>query len=140
MASVPPVDETSPPEPRPSNAGQRPEAWDPPALPELQAPPPAPVREARGRGGSLWDEGLSLLYNRFILAGLGTVAVLLLIAIVLVVVGSGDATAPGNLVVPEPTVDDGTPVVRGGGLAGRARITLTVRNGPGLTYSILGTL
>lgn len=87
-----------------------------------------------------WADWHAVLRNRFILGGLGSLVVLLLVAIVLFAVGGGDNNDT-SAVAPRPTRDGGatTPVL-GPGLPAQLRTTATMRNGPGPTYAILGTI
>jgi uncharacterized protein YraI len=86
----------------------------------------------------------AILQNRFILGGLGIVAVLLLTAIVLVAIGHGDDVSGGggSNVAEPPGEDDGdeTPSRPPAGLVGRAITTASYRNGPDTTFVILGTI
>lgn len=126
----------------------------PPALQDaIEAPPPPPELEALKRLTRLaapsplrspvaWSSGeglVALLNNRFILGGLGVVAVLLLTTIVLVAIGQGD-NAGGNAANVVAPVGDKTSSRPIGGLAGTTRTTVGYRNGPGPAYVILGTI
>jgi uncharacterized protein YraI len=106
---------------------------DPPLLhPSGKASASAPATEG-------WADWQAVLRNRFILAGLGLLVVLLLVAIVLFAVGGEDENGTSG-VAPQPTSDGVTTPVLGPGLPGQLRTTTTMRNGPGSTYAILGTI
>ena len=92
------------------------------------------------KGWADWADWQGVLRNRFILAGLGVLVVLLLVAIVLFAVGGEDGNDTSG-VAAQATNDGGvtTPVL-GPGLPGQLRTTTTMRNGPGSTYAILGTI
>lgn len=101
----------------------------PPPLYPGQEPPPSVTH-------SDWQ---AILRNRFIIGGLGALVLLLLTAIVLYTLGgdnndtstvSGDPTADGRVT---------TPVI-GPGLSGKLRTTVSMHNGPGPGYAILGTI
>jgi uncharacterized protein YraI len=101
----------------------------PPPLQPGQEQEPAPEH-------SDWQ---AILRNRFIIAGLGALVLLLLTAIVLFTLdGDSDsaATARG-----EPTADGRvtTPII-GPGLSGTLRTTASMRNGPGSGSAIIGTI
>ncbi len=109
---------------------------DGPGLPPdaFSAPPPS------GGGGFELPESLAFLRNRFILAGLGLLAVLLLVTIVLVAIGSSDESSSAP-----PQTTDSTPVERTAvppseGLPGRVLNTAILRNGPSTSYAVLGTI
>ena len=80
-----------------------------------------------------------LLRNRFILGGIGVVVVLFLAAIVLVAVGGGDDDV-GRSIASGTEVPDGSRTNSISGLSGEMRTTTTMRNGPGATYAIIGTI
>jgi uncharacterized protein YraI len=112
----------------------------PPPPPELEALSPAPRAARRTPASQIAEGWQALLHNRFILSALSVVAVLLLTAIVLVVIGRGDTT--GNTSSNGGVSSGGgkTPVRPVGGLAGTTKTTATFRNGPGPTYVVLGTI
>lgn len=105
---------------------------DPPLLSSSAPPPP------RDPGERI--DWMSILRNRFILAGLAMLVLLLLIAIILFAVGGDDDDASNAAAGVEPTPGAETTPVLGPGLAGVMRATATMRNGPGSTYAILGTI
>ncbi len=117
----------------------------------IEAPPPDPVaftpppRSPAGIGAgrltnSTPNEGVGdLLNNRFILGGLGLVAVLLLTAIVLVAIGNGDEGGSGSPNAIAPSENE-TPARPLGGLAGTTTAAVSYRNGPAPTHVILGTI
>lgn len=116
----------------------------PPPPPELEtfAPPARPhptAANTRARAFDRKDGWRALLDNRFILAALGGVVILLLTAIVLVAIGYGDDTGsdPANVAAPS---DDETPLRPIGGLSGTTVIAAGYHNGPGATFVILGTI
>jgi uncharacterized protein YraI len=94
-------------------------------------PPPSP--------GGGWAEWLDLLRNRLILSGLATIVVLLLVAIVFVVIDSGD-DAPSVIDGARPTPTAGGTPLPGDGVTGVVRTTAGARNGPGTSYSVIGTV
>jgi uncharacterized protein YraI len=112
----------------------------PPELEEFIPVAARPEAVRRGRALPL-AEWRALLYNRFILGGLGVLAVLFVVMIVLVVFGGGDGGPSRSAAVGQDSTPDGesTPVPRSG-LVGNVRTTTTMRNGPGSTYAILGTI
>ena len=107
----------------------------PPRIPTSGGPGTREDPLAKGR-----LDWAGLVGNRFILGGVGVVVVLFLTAIVLVAVGgSGDddvgrSVASGTEVSGESTRNSVS------GLSGEVRTTTTMRNGPGATYAILGTI
>ena len=83
---------------------------------------------------------LDFLRNRVILGGLGVVVTMLLLAIVLVALGGGDGGVRPQLALGNST-SKGTPQeFRGEGLAGRMLVTVSMRNGPGATFPVLGVV
>jgi uncharacterized protein YraI len=114
----------------------------PPPPPELEALSPSRRAMRRAPARQIAEGWQALLHNRFILSALSVVAVLLLTAIVLVVIGQGSGDTTGD------TSSNGgvlsgrgkTPVRPVGGLAGTTKTTATFRNGPGPTYVVLGTI
>jgi uncharacterized protein YraI len=88
------------------------------------------------------DGWQALLGNRFIIGALGTVAILLLTAIVLVAIGHGDdaGSGAGNIAVAGSDGDDETPQAPIGSVVGTTKNTASYRNGPGTRYVILGTI
>jgi uncharacterized protein YraI len=114
---------------------------EPPSLPELAASAthlPAPPRSSSG--ASIVAEGwAALLNNRFILAALGVVALLLLTTVILVAIGHGgsDDLPSANLGAPAGEKTAVRPV---GSFVGTTVTAVGYRNGPGPTYSILGTI
>jgi len=110
-----------------------------PSPPPLEAPSPSSREASGGDGRGLLGDVSALLQNRFILFGLGALAVLLLLTIVLVVVGDGDDDPAGSTVRPATPSDEETPVTLVG-LPGELLSTTTMRNGPDTTYAILGTI
>lgn len=87
--------------------------------------------------------GFTFLNNRFILASLSLVVVLLLTAAVFAAIGNGARRMPLVVVRPTPTPTTGAPALAlDGGLPGRILYTVSVRNGPNafLLTSILGTV
>lgn len=111
-----------------------------PPPPELESlSPRRPGRTAPPR--QVAEGWLALLNNRFILAALSVVVVLLLTTVVLVAIGQGGADTGGSPpnagVLPN---GEKTPARPLGGLAGTTTATATYRNGPGPTYSVLGTI
>lgn len=115
----------------------------PPILPELEAVPAA-ARSSRGerdRARSFAPaDWLAVLRNRLILTGLAVVTVLLLIAIVLVAIGSGDGGPVRRTVVDISTPEGEPTALPGRALSGFVRTTTSMRNGPGPTYPVLGTI
>jgi len=115
----------------------------PPLIPELGGSGQRPLARSAGAPASAGAAGdiAALLRNRFIVAGLAGVALLLLVTIVLVLVNSDDE----NNSTPNPGVVISTPVSGStlaprGGLAGRATTALTMRSGPAANYAVLGTV
>ena len=88
---------------------------------------------------SRWDAWLPLLNNRGILSGLGLVVALLLIAIVLVAIGS-ESQDTDRALVTNPTPGPNSTVLPRGSLSGHLVTTTSVRNGPDSSYAILGTV
>lgn len=129
------MEETSGPERGESTAGS----------PIGGAPPPElEPTEAGGQASGLASPGIrgdvaALLQNRIILFGLGVLVVLLLLTVVLVVVGDGD-DGTASIARPNTPGANATEVAPLVGLPGRLRSTATMRNGPGATYTILGTI
>ena len=121
----------------PPDAPGSPSSAEPPA--ERPAPPGLePLTPEYSGTGFVLPEWLAFLRNRLILGGLASVLVLLLVAIVLVALGGGDSGPERPLAVGAET-PEGTPTPpRGEGLGGRVRVTVTLRNGPGTSYAILG--
>ena len=132
---------------------------DPPSLPKQDDVPPPPILAELEDGADaasdqvrqepaklperlafVLPERLAFLSNRFVIAGLSLVVVLLLVAIVLLVFGSGDGEPQVLLVAgagtptAEPTARPGTPLV------GRILTTASTHNGPATSYAILGTI
>jgi uncharacterized protein YraI len=120
-------------------------AEDAPAVEDPGPPdafnPPTPPDNSDGSAGIEWPESLDFLRNRFIIAGLGLLAALLLAMVILVVL-AGEEQEPGPPVeATNPTPEDVTTVVAPSeGLAGRIVNTTILRNGPGSGYAILGTI
>jgi uncharacterized protein YraI len=115
---------------------------DPPLPPEIRMQPagaPRPRPRARPQDPSGRSETwLAFLNNRLILSALSLVVVLLLIAIVLVAIGRGDAGS-------DPIVTASTPrpnatALPSGDLTARVKNTVSIRNGPSTTYGIVGTV
>lgn len=102
--------------------------------------PPPPLHPGQQpQPGAAQSDWHAVLHNRFIIAGLGALVLLLLTAIVLFALGGDNdnaSTASG-----QPTADGRvtTPVL-GPGLNGKLRTTASMRNGPGPGYPILGTI
>jgi uncharacterized protein YraI len=149
MSSEPSMEETNIPEPPSasdsqgaSSSGEGPPG-PPPAPPELEElvsgalAPSQATGEAHSFELPDWQ---AFLRNRFILGGLAIVVVLLLIAVVLVVVGSGDGGPGPRSVSGATTPDSESTALPRRGLIGHVRTTATMRNGPGRTYAILGTI
>lgn len=80
------------------------------------------------------------LRNRFILGGIGVIVVLFLAAIVLVAVGGGGEDDIEGRFASGTEVPGDSKAGSVSGLSGEARTTTTMRNGPGATYAILGTI
>lgn len=121
--------------PRPSEPDEGASPSEPPSSTGADAAPPAGDPD-----GFVLPEWLAFLHNRAILGGLSILVVLLLTAIILVAMGGGDSgfSRPllSGITTPEGTLTPGP----GGELVGRMRITGTLRNGPGATFAILGTI
>ena len=105
-----------------------------PTPPTSGAPDPRP--------GLTWPSQLEFLRNRLIIAGLALLIVLLVVALVLLALGDGSggagSAAPSDEVT--PVVSRGEVVFTGEGLIGRTVMTVSVHNGPGDGYAILGTI
>ena len=93
-----------------------------------------------GLDGFTLPEWLAFLRNRFILGGLAAVAVLLIIAVVLIALGGGDGDLDRPLAAGLSTPEELPTVANGSELVGRINNTVSLRNGPGVTYAILGTI
>lgn len=151
MTSEPPMEDSNVPERpdaansqgAPGSGGSAEPPRPPPVLPELEAPSPAATGSPQptdDSGGFMLADWLAYLRNRFIMGGLAIVVVLLLIAVVLLVVGNGDGEPQRRLAADASTPESEATVVPPGGLTGHVRTTATMRNGPDLTYAILGTI
>lgn len=105
------------------------------------APPPLMPTSQKPRGPREpgWLDVQAVLRNRFILAGLGVLVVLLLTAIVLFAVG-GDSNDKAPSVSGNPTDDPAATAVIGPGLQGRMLATVGSRAGPGYSYAFLGLI
>ncbi|MEX1253750.1 MAG: SH3 domain-containing protein [Dehalococcoidia bacterium] len=135
------MEEQRPSDPSPSQDAPAAEDAGPPDA--FNPPPPSRASQSDGGdgGGVEWPESLDFLRNRFIIAGLGLLAALLLAIIILVALAGEeqDSTTPAE--VSNPTPDEQTTVVPPSeGLAGRIVNTAILRNGPGSGYAILGTI
>ena len=131
MASEPPVGNPDDPgHPVASPPG-------PPPPPELE--PWSPSVPPGGPESQRFGEIAALLQNRFILAALAAVVVLLLITIVLVALGNDDDNSAPSL-IDQGTPVSGSTVVPLEGLPGRLSASVSMHNGPGPTYAILGTI
>lgn len=138
------MEETKPPQQGPFETppSQPAEPSEPPALPELDFPvfkksPAAPRVPSVLR----LEDWLAVLHNRLILGGLGVIVVLLLTAVVLVVIGNDpEPTRRSAVPAADVTPDGDADMVSPGGLIGRVRTTVTLRNGPDTSYAILGTI
>ncbi|MCH7719317.1 MAG: SH3 domain-containing protein [Chloroflexi bacterium] len=93
-----------------------------------------------GLDGVSLPEWLAFLRNRAILGGLATVVVLLIIAVVLVALGGGDGDLERPLAAGLSTPEELPTVTNGSELVGRINNTVSLRNGPGVTFAILGTI
>ena len=102
-------------------------------------PPPPLYPEQEPPQGVTHSDWHAVLRNRFIIGGLGALVLLLLTAIVLYTMGDGDSDT--STVRADPTANGTvtTPVI-GPGLNGKLRTTVSMHNGPGPGYSILGTI
>lgn len=122
-----------------------------PTPPNDAAPPPPVLEELspaaaipQERAADIEERDLAgwraVMRNRLILSGLGILVVLLLTVVVLVVIGQGSG-GPQRRVVEGASTPAGEATSRPrGGLAGEMRTTVTMRNGPGPSYSPLGTI
>ena len=93
-----------------------------------------------GLDGFTLPEWLAFLRNRAILGGLAAVVVLLIIAVVLVALGGGDGDLDRPLSTGVSTPEELPTVANGSELVGRINNTVSLRNGPGSTFAILGTI
>src|ERR1700694_1404455 len=110
------------------------EALSDPAHPEVRAPiSPSPQSQQL-------DGWFGFLNNRLLLAALGLVVVLLLTAIVLIAIGRGNASSNDSSSKVVVASGRKTPVPAVGGLVGTTVSTIGFRNGPDVTYPILGTI
>ena len=112
----------------------------PPPFLDLPGPFGQPSEVSRAATPAGLPDWLDLLRNRFILAGLGGLVVLALIAIVLVAFGRDDGSPGRRSAVVPGVADGGSEDTTSDGIVGLTRITATMRNGPDSTYSILGTI
>lgn len=119
---------------------------EPPADQTRESQPPR-IPTSGGPGGGEenlpakgWLDWAGLLRNRFILGGIGVVVVLFLAAIVLVAVGGGDDDDVGRSIASGTEVPGESTANSVRGLSGEMRTTTTMRNGPGATYAIIGTI
>lgn len=111
----------------------------PPGPPPTELEPWSPSPPPAGPESQRFGEIVALLQNRFILAALAAVVVLLLITVVLVAVGNDDGNGTPSLIDQGTPVSDST-VVPLEGLPGRLSASVSMHNGPGATYAILGTI
>lgn len=129
-----------PPEPPSAPGPSEPPLLDDLAIPEFQR-----VDTAGSSGDRLTDLGpwADLLRNRLILSGIGLVAVLGLVAVILLAFGSGDGDVGGPVLASNDSEAEATAPVTvdaRDGMFGVLRSTATIHNGPNGTYSILGTV
>ena len=125
----------------PMSGPTTPQSPEPPArsVVPTEPPPPAAIGELPLDTIEL-PEWLAFLRNRVILGGLGVVVTMLILAIVLVALGGGDGGVGPQLTLGNST-PEGTPQeFRGEGLAGRMLVTVSMRNGPGTRFPVLGIL
>jgi uncharacterized protein YraI len=121
-------------------ASHGPNGPTPPDQPE--PPPPTPQDYGTDDGmfaGWALPEQFDFLRNRFLLAGLGVLAVLLLTAIVLVVLGGSNGD-DGDAVAAVATAENDEEPTPSADVTGLLLTTATMRIGPGLDYAIMGTV
>ena len=114
-------------------------AGGPPLLPELGGEPPAapPAHPlATEDEEPVWT---ALLRNRLLLTGASAVVVLVLVALVLIAIGRGEGPVDTQTVAGATTPDPASDGERDG-VTATVRTTTSMRNGPGPTYQILGTI
>jgi uncharacterized protein YraI len=134
------MEEQRPSDPEPSQDEAEPEDAGPPDA--FNPPPPSQGSSSGGgTGGIEWPESLDFLRNRFIIAGLGLLAALLLAMIILVALAGEEQDSSTPAGVTNPTADEETTVVSPSeGLPGEIVTTTILRNGPSRSYAILGTI
>jgi uncharacterized protein YraI len=132
------MEEQRPSDPSPFQDAPAAEDAGPPDA--FNRPPPSRASDS-GDGGFEWPESLDFLRNRFIIAGLGLLAALLLAIIILVALAGEEQNSSTPVEATDPTPDGQTTVIAPSeGLAGRIVNTAILRNGPGSGYAILGTI
>lgn len=115
---------------------------DDPSMQPPSSPQGPPGLNARPDEQPLFrlPEQLDFLRNRFILAGLGVLVLLLLTTAVLYALGGGKDAGNTSAAQGATTPDGATVVLSGPGLTGRITTTAIMRNGPGPGYAVVGTI